>query len=127
MIGRVSCGPMNLIFNYTSRNPIYIDITLQVCVAGIVPRWFKEHSRNFTLLSCPAQSHDINPIENVWDKIERGIWQLDPVPSDLKALEKAIHDLWSENPHTTHQQLTEFPPKRFHAALRPKEGPILYY
>ena len=94
--------------------------------AGIVLSWFEEHDREFTLLRWPAQSPDLNPIENLWDEIERGVRQLDPILSNLKELGSAIHQTWSQIPHTTYQHLIESMPRRIHAVLMAKGGPTSY-
>ena len=39
----------------------------------IVQEWFHEHDGEFSLLQWPAQSPDLNPIEHLWDDMERAI------------------------------------------------------
>ncbi len=41
--------------------------------AQIISDWFLEHDNEFTLLKCPPQSPDLNPIEHLWDVVEREI------------------------------------------------------
>lgn len=38
---------------------------------GLVLIWFDEHYRDFTVLSSPVQSPDLNLIQNLWDEIGR--------------------------------------------------------
>ncbi len=41
--------------------------------AQIISDWFLEHDNEFTLLKRPPQSPDLNPIEHLWDVVEREI------------------------------------------------------
>ncbi len=56
----------------------------------IVPRGkaqiiiFCEHDSEFTLLKRPPQSPDLNPIEHLWDVVEREIHIMDVQPTNLQ-------------------------------------------
>ncbi len=39
--------------------------------AQIISDWFLEHDNEFTLLKCSPQSPDLNPIDDLWDVVER--------------------------------------------------------
>lgn len=47
----------------------------------------QEHVGDFTLLKWFLQSPGLNPIEEMWDKVERVIRHLDPLPTNLTKLE----------------------------------------
>ncbi len=63
--------------------------------AQIISDWFLEHDNEFTLLKCPPQSPDLNPIERFgmwWN--ERFI--MDVQPTNLQQLCDAIVSIWTK-------------------------------
>ncbi len=58
--------------------------------AQIITDWFIEHDNEFTLLKWPPQSPDLNPIEHIWDVVEREIHIMDVQPTNLQELCDAI-------------------------------------
>ena len=41
--------------------------------AKIVQEWFEEHDKEFKVLPWPPNSPDLNPIEHLWDVLEKQV------------------------------------------------------
>ena len=48
-------------------------------------------------MNWPAQSPDLNPIENMWDHLKRTVGEKNP--KNTKELWKSVKDAWNEFPH----------------------------
>ncbi len=64
--------------------------------AQIISDWFLEHDNEFTLLKWPPQSPDLNPMEHLWDVVEREIHIMDAQPANLQQLCDAIMLIWNK-------------------------------
>ncbi len=62
--------------------------------AQIISDWFLEYDNEFTLLKWPPQSPDLNPIEHLWDVVEREIRIMDVQPTNLQQLRDAIMSIY---------------------------------
>ncbi len=87
---------------------------------------FLEHDNEFTLLKCPPQSPDLNPIEHLWDVVELEIRIIDVQPTNLLQLRNAIMSIWTEISEECVQHLVESMPRRIKAVLKAKGGPTRY-
>ncbi len=72
------------------------------------------------------QSPDLNPIEHLWDVVEREIRIMDVQPTNLQQLRDAIMSLWTKISEECFQHLVEFMPRRIKAVLKAKGGPTRY-
>ncbi|GFW91249.1 transposable element Tc1 transposase [Trichonephila clavipes] len=71
-------------------------------------------------LDWPSQSPDLNPIEHLWDELERRLRSQPNQPSSLQALTSAVMDAWKAIPMVTYQKLVESLPKRVQAVIHAK-------
>ncbi len=86
--------------------------------AQIISDWFLEHDNEFTLLKWPPQSPDLNPIEHLWDVLEREIHIMDVQPTNLQQLCDAIMSTWTKISEECFQHLVESMPRRINAVLK---------
>ncbi len=94
--------------------------------AQIISDWFIEHDNEFTLLKWPPQSPDLNPIEQLWDVVEREILIMDVQSTNLQQLRDAIMTIWSKISEECFQHLVESMTQRINAVLKEKGGPTRY-
>ncbi len=94
--------------------------------AQIISDWFLEHDNEFTLLKWPPQSPDLNPIEHLWDVVEREILIMDVQTTNLQQLCDAIMSIWTKITEECFQHLVESMPRRIKAVLKAKVGPTRY-
>lgn len=83
-------------------------------------------SSNVEVLPWPAQSPDINPIENIWSYIEVKIRQRDSQPSSVRQLEQWVKEEWDAVPVEYCRNLIKSMPRRVQAVLAANGGPTKY-
>ncbi len=85
--------------------------------------WFNDHG--VTVLDWPANSPDLNPIENLWGIVKRKMWDTRPNNADdLKAAIKATWD--SIPPQQCHKLITSMP-RRIEAVIKAKGAPTKFW
>ena len=79
----------------------------------VVSNWFHEHDNEFSVLQWPSQSVDLNPVEHLWDAVEREIHSMNVQLTNLQKLRDAIMSTWNrifekcfQNPY--HEELRLF-------------------
>uniref|UniRef100_A0A8C2KV30 Tc1-like transposase DDE domain-containing protein n=1 Tax=Cyprinus carpio TaxID=7962 RepID=A0A8C2KV30_CYPCA len=85
-------------------------------------KWFTDHG--ITVLNWPANSPDLNPIENLWDIVKRKL--RDARPNTLDELKAAIEASWASiTPQQCHRLIASMP-RRIEAVISAKGFPTKY-
>ncbi len=111
---------------YTSSDGYFQQDNAPCHKAQIISDWFLKHDNEFTLLKWPPQSPDLNPIEHLWDVVEREILIMDVQPTNLQQLRGAIISIRTKISEECFQHLVESMPRRIKAVLKAKGGPTRY-
>jgi len=88
----------------------------------IISNWFVDHDNEFTVLKWPPHSPNLNPIEHLWDVVERELCAPDIHPTNLHQLQDAILSIWANISKEWFQHLVESMPHRIKAVLKAKGG-----
>src|SRR6266511_1221666 len=59
---------------------IFQEDNAPIHTANITKKWRRDN--NIKSLPWPAQSSDMNPIENLWDELDRQVWARKPLPKN---------------------------------------------
>ncbi|GBB92439.1 hypothetical protein RclHR1_20010004 [Rhizophagus clarus] len=78
------------------------------------------------LLPWPGQSPDLNPIEHLWDELERRIRAKQNNPKNVGVLEALLQECWSEISCEVYQKLVESMNRKIEAVIKAHGYPTRY-
>jgi transposase len=82
--------------------------------------------KNLHILSWPAQSPDLNPIENLWAEVKKKIRNKKKKPTNLAELERDVKNAWKAIPKRLIENLIDSMPARIQAVIAAEGGLIKY-
>jgi transposase len=92
--------------------------------ARIVKEWKEENFIN--ILPWPAQSPDLNPIENLWSELERNVRSHKPRPKNKNELIQVVRQEWNNINNNILVKLIESMPRRVKAVIKNNGNPTKY-
>lgn len=84
--------------------------------AKIVQEWIK--NQDFQLLEWPAQSPDLNPIENLWAILKKRLASYEMPPKNIDELWSRVQKEWRDLPNPTIEKLVESMPRRLNSVIK---------
>ncbi len=84
--------------------------------------WFNDHG--VTVLDWPANSPDLNPIENLWGIVKRKM--RDTRPNNADELKATVKETWASIPPQQCHKLITSMPCRIEAVIKAKGAPTMY-
>jgi hypothetical protein len=86
--------------------------------------WFEDN--DIQVLSWPAQSPDLNPIEHLWEHLKRQLRKYDNPPRGGHELWDRLVDEWNEIAPEVCQNIIESMPRRIQAVIKANGGHTKY-
>ncbi|GBM99997.1 Transposable element Tc1 transposase [Araneus ventricosus] len=83
--------------------------------AQIVLEWFEEHTDEFHLMSWPPNSPVLNPMEHIWDVMERQLRVQTPQCPNISTLRDRCLDIWYNLSAVMYHKLVASMPRRVEA------------
>ena len=90
----------------------------------IARKWFEDN--RIQLLEWPAQSPDLNPIEQLWQYLKRQLATYESEPVSVHKLWERVEKEWGEIPVEVCTNLIDSMPKRIAAVIKAKGGHTKY-
>ena len=81
---------------------------------------------NINVLPWPSKSPDLNPIEHLWDQLDKRVRQRQPTPQTLYQLRQMLQQEWRTIPTNNVRNLTESMPKMCRPVLAVHGGHTRY-
>ncbi len=85
--------------------------------------WFNDHG--VTVLDWPANSPDLNPIENIWGIVKRKM--RDTRPNNADDLKATVKETWASIPPQQCHKLNTSMPRWIEAVIKAKWAPTKYW
>ncbi len=85
--------------------------------------WFNDHG--VTVLDWPANSPDLNPIENLWGIVKRKM--RDTRPNNADELKATVKETWASIPPQQCHHLITSMPRQIEAVIKAKGAPTKYW
>jgi len=110
--------------NLGAANHIFQDDNAPCHASKKTKTWKNDNEIEF--LPWPAQSPDLNPIENLWDALERRVRKHRPIPKNKKEFFEALKEEWNKIDEIQLNRLVTSMPRRIKAVIRNKGNPTKY-
>jgi hypothetical protein len=89
------------------------------CHTAEYATWWRQ-THGIDRMPWPSQSPDLNPIEHLWDHLDRQIRKRNPLPTSPANLAEALKDEWAKIPLDVLRKLISSMPARIAAVIKAK-------
>ncbi|GBN47499.1 hypothetical protein AVEN_105899-1 [Araneus ventricosus] len=105
---------------FPTRNGIFHQDNASCHRARIVLEWFEELTDEFHLMSWQPNSPDLNPMEHIWDVMERQLRAQTPPCPNISTLRDRCLNIWYNLSAVMYQKPVASMPRRVAAVFKAK-------
>jgi len=103
---------------------VFQEDNAPVHTASKTKKWKREN--NINSIPWPAQSPDLNPIEHLWDELERRVRIHEPLPKNCEELWQILKKEWLQIDESKYKNLVDSMPRRVAAVIASNGYPTKY-
>ena len=109
---------------FQAERPIFMDDNTCPHRARLVDAYTVRH--NIDSLQWTSMSPDLNPIEHVWNAIQKAVNARQPPVTTLQELDMALHQEWNQMPQQTCRNIVQSTSRQCQAVPRARGGHTYY-
>ena len=103
---------------------VFQEDNAPIHTARLAKNWKEENG--IVCIPWPAQSPDLNPIEHLWDVLERKVRAHKPLPKNKEELWQILQEEWLNIDDHIYQNLVDSMPRRITAVINSNGNPTKY-
>ena len=118
------CPFHHTVCELTGKPVIFQQDNAPIHSAKITKEWFK--TNKIATIDWPANSPDLNPIENIWKQLKDNIQNQKVFPKNVNELKVALKKEWENLDSSVFEEVVNSMPRRIDMVLQARGGPIKY-